>query len=291
MVSKTAKTRLGIFVIAGGLLLLGFFIVVAGKSIIERVDTYYIEFENYSVSGLQEGGAVNYHGVPVGRIVDIKINPKDVTKVILTINIAKGTPVKEDSEAVTVMMGITGVKAVEIRGGTNESRLLKPKSYIKKGTTAIEDITDRAVSIAEKIEQIAVNIRSITDEASLANIGETLQNLNVVVANTAEMSRKLNQSIDRVNYVLQSAEIDSMVVNINAISAQLRDAKLDELIKELSKTTTTAGSLITNLDRALISNRANLAETLESLREASENLSDFTRQISEQPSIIWRGNE
>ena len=48
--------------------------------------------------------------------------------------------------------------------------------------------------------------------------------------------------------------------------------------------------MVSNVDRLLISNRANLTEILESLREASENLNEFSRQIADQPSIILRGN-
>lgn len=301
MIPKTAKVRLGIFIIIGAALLALFFIVVAGKSLIERLDTYYIEFENFSVSGLQVGGSVNYHGIHVGRVDKIKINPKDVTKVTLTIKIAHGTPIKEDSEAVLSLVGITGIKAVEIRGGTNESKILHPKSYIKRGSSTFDNISDKAVSIAEKVDQIAANISALTNVQNQENIAgilndtrenlaTTLQSLSVLAQNVAEMSQKLNMSIDRVNVVLNSTQIDSMVTNVNTITEQLRDAKLDVLIEELGKTTTRAGSLITNLDRALISNRANLSETLESLREASENLAEFSRQVSDQPSILLRGN-
>jgi hypothetical protein len=40
----------------------------------------------------------------------------------------------------------------------------------------------------------------------------------------------------------------------------------------------------------ILRNRANINETMESLREATANLNEFSRQIAEQPSIIIRGN-
>ncbi len=308
MVSKAAKVRLGVFVAVGLGLLALFAFVVAGKSLVNREDIYYIEFADYSVSGLQTGGTVKYRGIPVGRVEDIRIHPKDVTRVILTVSVAKGTPIKADSEAILAFVGITGVKAVEIQGGSNQSAPLKPKGYIKAGKSSLEDISVKALTIAEKIDLIATNLASLTNAENRENISgilqqsnslltdakgglsETLANLNVLATNTAALSQKLNTSVDRVNTILTAAELDSLVANVALISAQLRDARIASLIDELNTTTVKAGTLVTNLDRTLITNRANLSETLESLREASENLNEFSRQIADQPSILLRGN-
>ena len=292
MVSKAAKIRLGLFLSVGISILVLFFIVVAGRHLMQSQDIYFIEFENYSVSGLNVGGTVNYNGIPM----------------VLKVGLDKGTPIKSDSEAILIWVGITGVKAVEIRGGTNQAADLKPKSFIRRGVSSLDDISTRALTIAEKIDVIATNISSMTNPENQANLAgilgktnsilaatetdlaSTLQSLSVLAANAAEMSRKLNSSLDRVNNVLTSAELDSLVANINNISAQLKAADLQNLIGQLSETTSKTGSMVSNVDRLLISNRANLTEILESLREASENLNEFSRQIADQPSIILRGN-
>ena len=308
MVSKAAKIRLGLFLSVGISILVLFFIVVAGRHLMQSQDIYFIEFENYSVTGLHVGGTVNYNGIPVGRVEEIKIKPNDVTKVVLKVGLDKGTPIKSDSEAILIWVGITGVKAVEIRGGNNQAADLKPKSFIRRGVSSLDDISTRALTIAEKIDVIATNISSMTNPENQANLAgilgktnsilaatetdlaSTLQSLSVLAANAAEMSRKLNSSLDRVNNVLTSAELDSLVANINSISAQLKEADIQNLIGQLSETTSKTGSVVSNVDRLLISNRANLTEILESLREASENLNEFSRQIADQPSIILRGN-
>ena len=94
MLSKAQKVRLGAFVTVGSVLLLGILIAIVGNQLVERKDTYYISFENYSVQGLQVGGAVNFRGIKVGRVEAIKIDPKDVNKVILTVKIDRGTSIK-----------------------------------------------------------------------------------------------------------------------------------------------------------------------------------------------------
>lgn len=100
MVSKATKVRLGVFLVAGAVLVLVFAAAVAGNRLTQKWDSYFIVFDNYPVSGLQVGGNVNYQGIKVGRVEDVRIDPKDVNRVIVTINIEPGTPIKEDTEAV-----------------------------------------------------------------------------------------------------------------------------------------------------------------------------------------------
>lgn len=487
MLSKAQKVRLGAFITVGSLLLLAILIAIAGNRLVEKKDIYYISFENYSVTGLQVGGSVNYRGIKIGRVEDIKIDPKDVARVIITVSVERGTPIKVDTQATLVFMGITGIKAVELSGGTNAAAMLKPKSFIKTGTTMIEDISDRALSIADKIDVIASNIGKLTDDENRRNIADilrqtsmllddtrsnlssTMSSLNLVAANTArltgglnetitritdtfvdnvnkltdtstsnisdiskntqsnlnritdsatsgissvsdnanrmmnrmsdevaqkldiltrsatvsldsislattgslraltktttsnidslglatknsieslvtqlntelqtvsksldssineinnnanllladtrtqlnqlgdnsnqmilgttrqiaDLSAQINRSLQRVNSIIESPQMESIVSNLNILSGQLAQANMKDLVAELVVILNKAGTAISNIDRTILRNRANLNETLESLREASANLNEFSKQIADQPSIIIRGN-
>lgn len=399
MVSKATKIRLGVFLLIGGILILIFAAAVAGNKLTQKWDEYYIEFDNYPVSGLQVGGAVNYQGIKVGRVKEIKIDPNDVRKVNITIQIEVGTPIKEDTEAVLAMLGITGLKAVEIRGGTNEARNLKPKSYIKSGSTMIDDISERAVSIADKLEMIADNIHQLTNQENRDNISKILQEtglilqetrvhlsgtmeaMNRVANNTADLtdeltqnidkvvlnftgnidslsqtaitslkdissslnseltqitknlshsldeiaeqgnlllrdtrfhmnnigsstttlveessgaisriSSSINSSLDRINAIIASDEFSSIVSNLEVLSGQLAEANMNELVNDMTITIKRAGTLINNLNLTVQRSRDDLMETLENLRDTTENLNEFSRQISDNPATLLRGN-
>jgi ABC-type transporter Mla subunit MlaD len=399
LVSKATKVRLGVFLAVGSILILVFAAAVAGNRLTQKWDTYYIVFEDYPVSGLQVGGTVNYQGIKVGRVEDIKIDPDDVLKVRVTINIEPGTPIKENTEAVLSLVGITGLKAVEIRGGTNEARTISPGSNIKAGSTMIDDISERAISIAEKIDAIAQNINEITSEQNRENIAKildetgaileitrnklsgTLDSFNRIANNTANLtedlsrnldsitqtlnnsiedisdssvesinqiaetlndelvlitrnlnktvgditdqteyllqdtrfhlnnigqntntlvlegteqivsiSTNINRSLDTINQLLSSDEFVSIVQNIDALSAQLAEANVKEMVSNLGTTIQRTGVLVNTLNRALLRSQDDLLETLENMRYASENLNDFSRQISDNPAILLRGN-
>lgn len=400
MITKAQKIRLGIFIAIGGFLILLFAGVVAGSRLIQKRDIYYIQYEDVSVNGLQVGGSVSYHGIKVGRVDNIKLNPKDVSKVILTISVDAGTPIREDVEATLVPVGITGLKSVELRGGTNEAALVKPKSFLKVGTSTFDNITDKAVSIAEKIDLIATNISNLTNnqnqesiakilsETSLllsdtrANLGETLNSLSIIAANAAEvassastnltkltenvnqnltmvsessvrnmdkivnattlqidslginlnasirelnrnsnlllsdarlrvnsvgdhtdqmivqaskeisaMTASINSTLDRINQMAYSAPFDSLIVSANAVTKKLAAADLVQLVKDLDVTVSKTSSLIANVDRTVTRGRTDLLQILEDMREAAENLNDFSRQIAENPSVLLMGNK
>ncbi len=409
MVTKAQKIRLGIFLAAGSFLLILFVGAVAGSRLVQKRDIYFIEFADYSISGMQVGGSVNYSGIKIGRVDAIKIDPEDVSKIVLTISVEAGTPIKEDAEAVLVPVGITGLKAVEIRGGTNAAPNRKQRTFIRTGTSMFDDITDKAVSIAEKIDLIAANIGDLTGEDNRANIAEilnqtallleetrgtmktTLESLDRIASNAAditentsknldkitesltenmdkltssatenigkltasstgsiesitknlsneisdlssnlnktiedineqttyllqdtryhinaigshsdllvlettkqimEVSTNINKSVTRINELIASPAFDSLLVNVNTISAQMAEANLKDLITEISVTVQRTSALISNLDRTVMRSRSNITETLESLREISENLSDFSKQIADDPTILIRG--
>jgi methyl-accepting chemotaxis protein len=106
----------------------------------------------------------------------------------------------------------------------------------------------------------------------------------------AQLSLEVNKSISRVNQLLESDDFEGIVSNLNSISAKLTEVNMKDLVSELVVTLNKTSTAIGNIDRMILRNRANINETMESLREATANLNEFSRQIAEQPSIIIRGN-
>ena len=106
MATKVQKIRLSIFLIVSSTVLLGFFIMLVGHRILTRMDTYYIEYRDISVTGLEPGSAVKYHGVQVGRVSSLAV--KNAATIIVEIEVKKGTPIKKDTEAIMSLVGITG---------------------------------------------------------------------------------------------------------------------------------------------------------------------------------------
>src|SRR5512134_3843023 len=70
-------------------------------------DRYYT-FMDESVSGLSRDSYVRYHGVDVGRVKDIILDPNNPEQVRLALDIVRGTAIKEDTVAILETQGLTG---------------------------------------------------------------------------------------------------------------------------------------------------------------------------------------
>ena len=123
MATRAQQIRLGIFFLVSLAVLALFFSVVAGSHLLSQRDTYYIEFTDMPISGLNKGASVKYLGLSIGRIEDISIAPDDLATVVVEISIDKEqaeNAIRTDTQARMASLGITGLKYIELFGGSDD---------------------------------------------------------------------------------------------------------------------------------------------------------------------------
>ena len=162
MRNRSQKIRLGIFLFVSLAILLSVIGFFTTREFFEKEDIYYVSYEGISVSGLEVGSPVKYMGIKVGTIKDIRIDPTNVNKVIIELSLQPDTPIKEDVQADITSMGITGLKAIEISGGSNKAQSLEPGSQIPAGSSLTQEITGKAEVIAQKAEKVLNNLQIFT---------------------------------------------------------------------------------------------------------------------------------
>jgi phospholipid/cholesterol/gamma-HCH transport system substrate-binding protein len=309
MVSKTQKFRLGVFITFISLIMLIFIIMVAGNKLMEKRDYYQIIYKDISVSGLQVGGSVKYHGINIGRIDDITIDKEDIRNVIVKISIRAGTPVKEDVIASLIPVGITGLLQVELSGGSNEAELLEPGSNIRPGTSIFESISGKAEIITEKLEQVLDNLTKITDRNNQEKISEILTSvdsilsvnrgpfnnimisMDSIVVNLAQLTKESSQAVEKLNRIIQSEQFANIMDNSEKVSRDLASADITQLITDLNKAINKVNDTFAHIDQTHLKTRQDIIQTIETLRETIDYLNEFSRQISEEPSILIRSKK
>jgi phospholipid/cholesterol/gamma-HCH transport system substrate-binding protein len=80
---------------------------------------YTIRFEN-TVSGLSKGAAVQFNGVRVGEVTELRFDSGEGGRVIATVAVAGGTPVRGDTRVGMDFQGVTGIPVVTFEGGTGK---------------------------------------------------------------------------------------------------------------------------------------------------------------------------
>jgi phospholipid/cholesterol/gamma-HCH transport system substrate-binding protein len=165
----------GLFIIGGSVAAAIFAVWLVGTG--HRDDVLYRIHFAESVSGLAMGDAVKFHGVDVGTVKAIVLDPADPRLVQVDIRLRKETPVKTDTKATLKMKGITGVVFIELNGGSpNAPTLLAsngegqmPEIPSEKGTlTAILDLLPKVLekfsSIENQVKKVVTDVGAVTSE-------------------------------------------------------------------------------------------------------------------------------
>ncbi len=316
MITRSQKIRLGIFISAGVFVILAMLIIIVAPKFFEHRDNYFISYRGVSLTGLQEGGAVKYHGLSVGYVSDIFIDFKDIERVVVEISLNKGTPIKEDTYADIELLGITGLKIIELRGGTNESAYIKPGEYIRSGKSTTEMITGKAENMMDKAElmlnnmatlmspenQVKLNSLLENSSRSMAILGDLLtenkEELNNTFANmenvTSELGDLLASSKNTMREIERIAQSDSLkqfVDNMVTISESLSQADLVKLVQELNLAIATTNDMLNQMDANVSKTWVDFSASVEQIRESSEYLNQFSRMITEDPSLLIRGTK
>ena len=320
---KAKRIRLGIFIFISFLLLTAMVVFFAANQLFEKTDNYYVAYQDISVSGLEVGSPVNYLGIKIGVISDIKVDPDDINSIVVTLSVEEGTPIKADTQADIITLGITGLKAIEIRGGTNDARTLESGDQIEAGNSSTAEITGKANIIAEKTEKVINNLQLFTQPENMKVFTDAAQNINLLarqmnsttgkieamieenrldvreaIANANRITKSLDQSslalqetVESINILIKGDTIRQIIGNANDISNQIRESDLKLLIQNLAEMTAQTGVLLYKFDRELDVNSAELNESLELLRVTLSNLEETTNKINSDPSILFRGLE
>lgn len=315
MITRSQKVRLGVFVAVAATLLVGTLVVLAGLQVVEKRDVYTVRYTGISMSGLEPGASVKYNGVRVGRVDSLRINREDVSEVVVTISLDAGTPVKKDTQAVVNMAGITGLKFIELTGGTSKSEFVEPGGEIKGGESTLDRLTGRAEAIAEKAELLLNQLnKAVSDEnrervlkvvddidAILAdnreNVAATVRNLRAasegLSSTLANLDREGTATLAAVRQLAEGLrdgadreKVARIVQNIDRVAAGLRTT-LDTA--DLPGVAASARRLLENLDMTVVRSREDLFASLSYLLEGLENFSEFARNIRENPSLLLSG--
>ncbi len=317
MVTRSQKIRLGIFLTLSLTVLIGTIAIITGSRLLKKRAVYYIRFKEMSLTGLEVGSPVKYRGLRIGRIDDMYIDAEDVTSIIVKISIDPKTPIKEDNEAVIDYLSIAaGLKMIEIQGGSNESRRLPPNSFIKAGQSLVDTITGKAEVITEKLEMILNNLAELTGpkhqqqfiqliestSGTMTSIKTLLDtnrvNIHQTIENLAQFTRSLDTLMVTSNLVLNdiqritgSPQLQTTVANVAKISTDLEQANLGDLIRKLTAAVEQTNRTFTHLDLTLLKSRHDIISSTEILRESLEYFNEFTRLISENPSLLLRSSQ
>jgi phospholipid/cholesterol/gamma-HCH transport system substrate-binding protein len=254
MDTKINFFKIGIFILIFTLMLLGV-IFWLGKYGFEKkkFDEYSIYFKE-SVSGLNVGSAIKYKGFEVGNVNEIKINPNNSEEIELNILIQKGTPIKEDNYAILGNLGITGLKYIELKGGTNDSALLKENEsgikIIQSKTSDLTTLVDSTTDLTNELTLVLAQMKKLLADENIKTISQILDKTQNSMSNVEQFS----------NYLVNN------------------EKKLDELLKNINILTKNGNKSFESIDKSASSFKELSNEILLEIKKGSFDINDMSKE-------------
>jgi phospholipid/cholesterol/gamma-HCH transport system substrate-binding protein len=218
----------------------------------------YNRYEIYfsgSVSGLDKGSAVRYLGVGVGRVVDMRIDPRDSSRVEVIVDIDARTPISPQTVAELNLQGVTGLLYIDLleqRTGKLTTPAVAGLKYpvirsipsrfdvflasLPELVAAAGDVVQRVNSLlsGENLAELHTAIGNL-DRAS-TNLPQTVHDLDALIAELRSASAELGASARSTHAMIDSVDPDVRVTakRIHQIADNLTDAtgQLDKVIAE-----------------------------------------------------------
>ncbi|WP_152055341.1 MlaD family protein [Aliarcobacter butzleri] len=287
MDTKINFFKIGLFV-SSLFTLLVIFIFWLGKYGLEdkKYDDYSIFFSE-SVSGLNIGSSIKFMGFEVGTVKDIKINPYNSEEIQIDIQIQKGTPIKEDNFAILGNLGITGLKYIELKGGSNNSKLLGENQYgmkvIKSKTSALTTFVDSTEDITKEITILLGQMKKVLNDENISNFSSLLSKSERSMENIEQFSAYLVKNEKRIDELINSMKNFANTGHSSFASVKTSADSFKELTTKIKE----------EFDKGTFDLKGMSSESFENLNSLLKNLEnnlnltqDLINNINESPSDL-----
>src|SRR5581483_1997569 len=239
-----------------------------------ELTTHYARYDIYfrgPVSGLSKGAAVEYNGIPVGRVFEIRIDPENVERIRVTVEIDDSVVIKEDAKAEVESNILSGVAYILITKGTQEAPPLIAKPgqrypVIASRRSTLASVYARGPALLDQLSRIADHLDELLDEHNRQAVADMLDNLDEALVAEGGIKDRATRSLDNLAKLL--ADADTATRDLQATLHEARPA-----VRELSQRT--------------------VPQIEESLRETRQFIAGMTRlgeQIERDPSRLLFGD-
>ncbi|RDB43037.1 MCE family protein [Halomonas sp. DQ26W] len=260
METRAHHVVIGLFAVlalAGGLL----FALWMTQSTSDRQFNHYEVFFDRSVSGLAEGSTVEYSGVRVGEVTDLRLDPQDPRNVLARIRVESHIPIRRDTRARLALANITGSMSIQLHGGTPESLLLVATAG-DSPPRIVADPSPLSALLGDG-EEILGNVNRVLDRLEALLSEENTDSVHNILANLERTSDSLARIGDGPSRLMARAE---------ALSAEGAEAlgELRSFIERAGGMLGGQGEEIMDGARQTTTSLARTAEQIEALLGANQ---------------------
>jgi phospholipid/cholesterol/gamma-HCH transport system substrate-binding protein len=274
-----------------------------------ELTTQYARYDIYftgPVTGLRQGAAVEYNGVPVGKVVDVRIDPANVERIRVTVEIDQDVAIKTDARAAVESNILSGVSYIQIVKGTQEAPEVTAKAgerypVIKSHRSRLASVAARGPELLDKLNETADRFNELLDRKNRDAFAATLNNLRAFSGGLADRNKDLAQLVANANAATQT--LASLLDNVNRsysgpggldqrLSGAIAD--FDRLAKNLTDTNRQLQLALQDVRPGLRNfsqqTLGNVASLVAEARQVVSGLTRIAAEIERDPSRVLFGD-
>lgn len=261
----------GLFVSISFLALVVFTVWLTGTHDSHHYNKYTIYFRD-PVSGLQQSANVQYRGIDVGRVTNVRLAAGRSDLIKVDIEIDENTPITAKSDASLATLGITGVVFITLT--TPEGDKTPPQRIEGEKYPVIEGRGTQLSKLFQDIPAISKQVLEVTQKLNSVLNDENMQALDQTFKNVQSLSKDLNGLITDQNVANVTTSLD----NIAKASENAND-----IVNKFNHTADQIDQTVKNLNDIVERNRGNIdkfaGDGLNQITEMSRETKDMARAM------------
>lgn len=299
MNNKVNYTLIG-FIVLLGFVALGVFSYWMLKPTQEDEVQHYVIYFDESVFGLNLDAPVKFRGISVGKVSNLRINPRNSEQVEVQVVIKKDTPIKDNIVAVLTAQGITGLtyvnltlgnsyiqEAVEINGDDYYVIATAPSIFqnVEKSFGDVSEHLTETLYQTEKFlsddnqaefmklvhstKNVVGKIDKALDDKTIQHFQNSMKNLDIAIGKISYLVDKTAKWEDNVSISLNSIKQSYLKIDstMTEFKTSLKNGEFN--FKEISS------EIIPNFNSTLFELQESLLKLDNTLKEYERSPSDF----------------
>jgi phospholipid/cholesterol/gamma-HCH transport system substrate-binding protein len=274
-------------------LIAGVLWLASGGAWQQKYDLYFAIVDE-SVAGLNLNAPVKYNGVDVGKVREIRLDRDNPERVILVFGIERGTPIKEDTEAVLKTQGLTGIAYVELSGGTRDAPILRATAQgqypvIRTKPSLSARLENVLTTVLAKLDSTSASINAILGDENQAAFRSALADIAALSRMLAARKETFDAGIASAARTFEnSARATAQLGPVIERMGRSADA-VEKMGNEAALASASAGKTVDSVGADVKRFTAETLPELERLLGELSVLSASVRRLSEQTERDPRG--
>lgn len=259
---------------------------------------YEIYFQG-SVSGLTKGSTVRYLGVDIGRVAEMRIDPRSPARVQIIVDVDSSAPVSERTVAELSLQGVTGLLYVDLLGRADGKVLADPvpsEHYpvIRSVRSGFDVFVSGMPELVGKAGEVTQRLTLLLSDENLKSVAGTLGNLE-------KASRSVPATMQEIATLVK--DLRATATEMTAMAQSLRNITDDaapDVKATIARVRAVADNMATTtarLDKVLADNQADVrsftrdglgevAGLARDTRAAAQEFESLSRSLRNNPSQL-----